>query len=192
MAKRDEKREMVLKEAMRLFSHKGYFGTGINEILSACQIPKGSFYYYFPDGKEQLAAEVLHYAYETMEVGIFTGIFSISDSDALAVFTGMLDRLISLFDREHIYQSLVITFMGLESVYISERVSRAAREVYEKWQDLYRQKLLSCGYTPENAERYSLTLFTLVHGALISCWLKQDTVDMQRMKAELPHILREK
>lgn len=189
MAKRDEKRELILKEAMRLFSHKGYFGTGINEVLVACQIPKGSFYYYFPEGKEQLAAEVLRYAYETMAEGIRAEIFTVSDKDAVAVFTKMLDRLISLFSREHIYQSLAITFMGLESVYISNGVSQAAREVYELWQGLYREKLLSCGYAPADAKRHSLTLFTLVHGALISCWLKQDTGDMQRMKAELPSIL---
>ena len=42
-----EKREMILEKASTLFSQKGYFGVGINEIVSACDIPKGSFYHYF-------------------------------------------------------------------------------------------------------------------------------------------------
>ena len=35
-----EKREMILEKASTLFSQKGYFGVGINEIVSACDIPK--------------------------------------------------------------------------------------------------------------------------------------------------------
>ncbi len=49
-----EKRELILKNASMLFSQKGYFGVGINEIVSACDIPKGSFYHYFPGGKISL------------------------------------------------------------------------------------------------------------------------------------------
>lgn len=189
MSKGEEKRTLILKTAVRLFSHKGYFGTGLTELLDGCAIPKGSFYYYFPGGKEQLAAEVLRYAYEEMEAAIEANIFSVSQ-DAVEVFTGMLDRLAALFSRSHIFQSLVITFMGLEAVYISDALSREARRVYEQWQSCYQRKLLDCGYGEEEAGRYSLVLFTLIHGALISCWIKQDAGDLQRMKGELPHILR--
>lgn len=189
MGKGDAKRELILKNAVRTFSHKGYFGTGLAELLADCQIPKGSFYYYFPNGKEQLAAEVLRYAYESMETRIEEDIFSFS-RDAVVVFTRMLDHLTALFNRNHIFQSLVITFMGLEAVYISEALSHEVRQIYQQWQDCYKRKLLDCGYNDDEAGRYSLVLFTLVHGALISCWIKQDTIDLQRMKRELPHVLR--
>lgn len=45
---------------MELFKRQGYHGTGLKEILNACQVPKGSFYNYF-ESKEQFAIEVLEY-----------------------------------------------------------------------------------------------------------------------------------
>ena len=188
MDRSTEKKTRILRAAAELFSHNGYSGTGIAEIVAACSIPKGSFYYYFPGGKEQLAAQVIRFAYDQMAEGIRAHIFSVSD-DALTVFRAMLERLASLFSREHRFESLVITFMGLESVYISEEVARQARQVYEEWQQLYRDKLMACGYSPALAERCSLVLFTLVHGALISCWIKQDAGDLLRMRDQLSDLL---
>ena len=188
MDRSTDKKTRILRAAAELFSHNGYSGTGIAEIVAACNIPKGSFYYYFPGGKEQLAAQVIRFAYDQMAEGIRTHIFSVSD-DALTVFRAMLERLASLFSREHHFESLVITFMGLESVYISEEVSFQARQVYEEWQQLYRDKLVSCGSSPDLAGQCSLVLFTLVHGALISCWIKQDSGDLLRMRDELPGLL---
>jgi TetR/AcrR family transcriptional regulator, lmrAB and yxaGH operons repressor len=48
-------REMLLRVAARLFRQKGYDGTGLNEILAASGLPKGSLYHHFPGGKRELA-----------------------------------------------------------------------------------------------------------------------------------------
>lgn len=52
-------REKVLATAERLFRKQGYTGTGLAQILKESGGPKGSFYFHFPGGKEQLAREVL-------------------------------------------------------------------------------------------------------------------------------------
>ena len=61
-----DKRMQILAEAQKLFAEKGYYGLGLSELLKRCGIPKGSFYYYFPDGKIQLIQEVLEYSYQHM------------------------------------------------------------------------------------------------------------------------------
>lgn len=61
-----EKRERILEEAEKLFSQKGYYGLSLSELLARCDIPKGSFYYYFPQGKIQLIQETLRYSYNKM------------------------------------------------------------------------------------------------------------------------------
>lgn len=59
--KRNEhNRETILEKGMELFNRRGYHGTGIKEILDACQVPKGSFYNYF-ESKEQFAVAVLNH-----------------------------------------------------------------------------------------------------------------------------------
>lgn len=186
-----DKKEMILENSAKIFAHKGYYGAGISEILKACEIPKGSFYHYFPDGKEQLAIEVLHYVYEKMVAGIEEDIFSTS-SDAVVVFSKMADLLTEIFNSTEIFESLVLTFIGLESIYISDDLSRESKAIYIKWQEFYKKKLIACGYSEEDASDYSLTIFTLIHGSLISCWIKQDTKDLQIMKNQLPKLLKPK
>ncbi|MDI1362653.1 TetR/AcrR family transcriptional regulator [Methylotenera sp.] len=40
-------RQHTLETAQRIISRKGYSAVGLNEILTAADVPKGSFYYYF-------------------------------------------------------------------------------------------------------------------------------------------------
>ena len=54
-------RKILLDQGVALLMQQGYHGTGLNEILSAVQVPKGSFYNYF-GSKENFSAEIIeHY-----------------------------------------------------------------------------------------------------------------------------------
>jgi TetR/AcrR family transcriptional regulator, transcriptional repressor for nem operon len=58
--KKQANKESLLSQGVQLLIQHGYHGTGLKEILDAVQIPKGSFYNYFPS-KESFAAEVIQY-----------------------------------------------------------------------------------------------------------------------------------
>ncbi|MDP1602980.1 MAG: TetR/AcrR family transcriptional regulator, partial [Legionella sp.] len=59
--KKEFNRESLLNEGVALFMGQGYHGTGLQEILDAVNVPKGSFYNYF-DSKEDFGANVIqHY-----------------------------------------------------------------------------------------------------------------------------------
>ena len=51
-------REKILTTAAFLFQKNGYHATGLNEIIKESSTPKGSLYYHFPDGKEEISCEV--------------------------------------------------------------------------------------------------------------------------------------
>jgi TetR/AcrR family transcriptional repressor of nem operon len=58
-------RQILIDCGAQAMLEKGYHGVGINEILSAAGVPKGSFYYYFKS-KEDLGVAIIHqYADET-------------------------------------------------------------------------------------------------------------------------------
>lgn len=50
-------REKLAWAAAKLFQEKGFHGVGLNEILAATDLPKGSLYHHFPNGKVDLALE---------------------------------------------------------------------------------------------------------------------------------------
>ncbi|MCT4663810.1 MAG: TetR/AcrR family transcriptional regulator [Flavobacteriales bacterium] len=48
------KKEILIQQAEELLLQKGYQQTGINELLSITKLSKGTLYYYFPKGKEEI------------------------------------------------------------------------------------------------------------------------------------------
>ena len=52
--------EDIINTGMELIRTKGYHNVGINEILKASNIPKGSFYNFF-ESKEDFARQVVAY-----------------------------------------------------------------------------------------------------------------------------------
>jgi len=59
VARTTDAREKAIETAERLFRVQGYAATGLNQIIEESGAPKGSFYFHFPCGKRELAAEVL-------------------------------------------------------------------------------------------------------------------------------------
>ena len=58
MAKGSDSKEKTLAAAARLFCRRGYHGTALQDVLAASGAPRGSLYFHFPGGKEEIA-EVL-------------------------------------------------------------------------------------------------------------------------------------
>ncbi len=59
MAKVSSAREDMLTAAVDLFGERGYEGVGIAELLARANAPRGSLYFHFPAGKEQIGVEVV-------------------------------------------------------------------------------------------------------------------------------------
>ncbi|MES2596349.1 MAG: TetR/AcrR family transcriptional regulator [Verrucomicrobiota bacterium] len=56
----NDTKERILDAAVGIVLEKGFSGVGINEILKAVNVPKGSFYHWFAS-KEQFGVELLKY-----------------------------------------------------------------------------------------------------------------------------------
>lgn len=54
-------REHILDIGGRIIHHKGYTATGLQEILTAAGVPKGSFYFYFKSKEDFGLALIDHY-----------------------------------------------------------------------------------------------------------------------------------
>ena len=52
-------RANILLTMARLIEKQGYHATGLTEIIRESGAPKGSLYYYFPEGKEQIGVEAI-------------------------------------------------------------------------------------------------------------------------------------
>ena len=91
-ANKQTNKESLLAQGVQLLMQQGYHGTGLKEILDAVQIPKGSFYNYFPS-KESFAAEVIQH-YIAPFIAQLNKHLNAPDTDALTAINNYFNELI--------------------------------------------------------------------------------------------------
>jgi TetR/AcrR family transcriptional repressor of nem operon len=95
--KKEFNRENLLNEGVTLLRGQGYHGTGLQEILDAVNIPKGSFYNYF-DSKEDFGAEVIQHYTDPFITRLTTHLES--DPDALGAIRRYFAELIEELEKD--------------------------------------------------------------------------------------------
>jgi len=90
-------RENLLNHGVALLMQQGYHGTGLQEILDAVRIPKGSFYNYF-GSKEHFAAETIAH-YITPYIEQLKQYLQDPDSDALTALQRYFDESIAELEK---------------------------------------------------------------------------------------------
>ena len=181
------KRETIIRTAMRLFSEKGYYGMGLAELLSLSDVPKGSFYYYFPNGKKQLLVETLDYCYNDMKAMWHRSLFPMES--IYDVFATMIDVLANEVNDHRYFDSLTMTMLSIESVYLDEEINQKCAQLYDDWKNEYTLQFEKRGYDHESATTKSQAVFSLIHGSMLSSWIKQDNTDLLDAKKALPMII---
>src|SRR5258708_22976478 len=58
MPRKTDSKERLVAASRRLFREHGYLGTGLSDVVTESAAPRGSIYFHFPGGKEELATEV--------------------------------------------------------------------------------------------------------------------------------------
>jgi TetR/AcrR family transcriptional repressor of lmrAB and yxaGH operons len=158
-------REQILQTTCDLLEKQGYHGTGLNEIVKESGAPKGSLYYYFPEGKEQITAEAVLQSGQVTSERIRTGLaMSSSASKAIHDFILLIAENV---ERSGFAAGGPLTAVAMETATQSERINQACREAYGMLQTAFREKLLETGFSASRAEELSTVVTASIEGGII-------------------------
>src|SRR3977135_2427127 len=59
MPRRTDSRARMIKAAFDLFRKRGYHATAFSDVVQESGAPRGSIYFHFPGGKQELAREAI-------------------------------------------------------------------------------------------------------------------------------------
>lgn len=159
----------IIQTAAELFHSQGYHHTGINEILSASNVPKGSFYFHFKS-KEELLISVIDYHVDAF-VNTANPILQNPSSPPLerlrVFFTSRRDHYTGLGFRK----GCPVGNIALELSDCSEPVRQKLSEAYDKVRipirDCISESILR-GEIRGDADDLSLTIINLWEGTLMN------------------------
>ncbi len=180
-------RDHIVTAAARLFETQGYAATGINQILRASGAPKGSLYYYFPGGKDELAVEAVQHVGLRVNAAIRAALDGAEDpGQAICAYTrGLAEAL-----RDSSYERAgSIAAVALETAGSNPRLQGACSAVYRQWQDAFRERLSHGGYAAGSAERLAGFVVSSIEGALLLCRLRRSTAPIEDVAEDLELLL---
>ncbi|TVT57842.1 TetR/AcrR family transcriptional regulator [Amycolatopsis rhizosphaerae] len=183
MARRTDTRQRMLETAADLFHQQGYHATGLNQLVSAGGAPKGSLYFHFPGGKEQLAAEAVTVAAERLNERLKTLLAEAPDPGTAIerVVTALAEGLAaSGFQR-----GCPIALVAMDAGATSEPIRGASCGGYASWQQTIAEYLEDRGTEAAQAEALSVIALSAIEGALLLARLNRDLAPLHTVGAHL-------
>lgn len=165
MKKGQAARSKLTSTAAALFMRQGYHGTGLAQILSESGAPKGSLYFHFPGGKEELALAAVERAGDRFGVAI-EQVLSANPvpSDALQTLADMLGRWM---EKSNFVEGCPITTVCLELAPQSKSLTSATSAIFASWQNYWTAHLIQAGFPDSSAVGYATTIVAAFEGAFI-------------------------
>jgi TetR/AcrR family transcriptional regulator, lmrAB and yxaGH operons repressor len=158
-------RERVLESAAQLFQCQGYAATGINQIIAASGQPRGSLYFHFPGGKQEIAVEAAKQS-SGMILVLIDAVFADSPTPVSAlrtICTAFADQLRATdYEQGCPLTPLATSITGQDGV-LQDVCARA----YDSWRDRLRAGLEGYGVSAAAAGSLASLLLSAIEGAIL-------------------------
>jgi AcrR family transcriptional regulator len=165
MPKRSDSKERMIAAARRLFREYGYLGTALSDVVTESAAPRGSIYFHFPGGKEELAGEVtlLHAGDHIAHINRAAAATSTA-GQLIEVFIGRIrDELIASNYREGCAMAPLV----IESMPASDQLSDTTRRGFQDMIATLAARLTEKNVPASRATQLATQAWTSVEGALI-------------------------
>lgn len=179
-------RERLLDEATALFRAKGYSATGIDEIVRACGVTKGSLYHHFPT-KEALALAAMERVEAHFEAVVFAPVTRAERPGAAEL--AAMNAAVETFFTAH-PDGCLLANLSLEIGGASEAFRAAIHRFFEAWRAAYRV-VFATGRTEAEADALATDALAAVHGCVLLHRLGDDLSALRRLHRRLLDDVRE-
>jgi TetR/AcrR family transcriptional repressor of lmrAB and yxaGH operons len=165
MAKATDSKGKTLAAAIKLFRQQGFHGTALHDILAAGGSPRGSLYFHFPGGKEEIGEAALTLAAEAVRRAIAQ--VGETAENAEAFVTRIARGMAAELERSDFKDGCPIATTALETAAQSEVLGAAARTAFKAWEHEIGRGLLRFGMSADDAELAATLVLSQLEGALL-------------------------
>lgn len=183
MAKATDSKGKTLAAAVKLFRQQGFHGTALHDILAAGGSPRGSLYFHFPGGKEEIGEAALTIAGEAVRQGIARAAEASENLEAF--LTRVVRAMAADLEKSDYKEGCPIATTALETSAQSEVLGNATRTAFKKWENEIKRGLERFGMTSENADQAATTVLSQLEGALLLARTYRSLEPLQRAEQAL-------
>ena len=183
MVRRTDTRQRMLDTAADLFQTQGYHATGLTQLTTAGGAPKGSLYFHFPGGKEQLAAEAVRLSGE--RTGAILEAILRDAPDAPTAVTRAIDALASFLTQSDFQRGCPLATVALDAAAASEPIREACADGYSSWHTIFADYFAAQGLPAERADELATVVLAAIEGGLLLARTRRDLAPLRAVATHL-------
>jgi len=155
--------ERMVQSAVKLLAEHGFQATTFSSVLEDACAPRGSIYYHFPEGKDQLIAAAIDLAGDRA-IALTDSFRGLSAVETVEAFAGLWRAVLLRSEFRAGCAVLAVTV----SADVPELIARAAA-VFRSWRECLGQVLEASGIEAGQARAFALTIIAACEGATVMC-----------------------
>jgi TetR/AcrR family transcriptional repressor of lmrAB and yxaGH operons len=188
MAKARDSKGKTVAAATRLFRQQGYHGTALHDILADAGSPRGSLYFHFPKGKEEIGGSALTLAGEAVRQVIAKA--AETSENAEMFLTGVIRGMAADLEKSNYREGCPIATTALETAAQSEVLGAAARNAFQKWELEIKRGLFRFGMPAGDADVAATLVLSQLEGALLLARTCRSLEPLYRAEQAMKYFLR--
>lgn len=162
---------------------QGYYATSLAQIIEESGAPKGSMYYHFPGGKEQIAIECVRESTNVVVKRLSE--LDASDTPPGQAIQTFLNRMADNLEQVDFSTGSPLALVSAETALTNEPLSAVCKESFARIQAEFSRLLRQGGMDPIGAEQHSGIILAAIQGGLLLSRTNRETSVLRQVAAHL-------
>ncbi|MBZ9986379.1 TetR/AcrR family transcriptional regulator [Mesorhizobium sp. BH1-1-5] len=176
-------RTRMIEATALLIRQRGYHGTSLNDILSASGAPRGSLYFHFPGGKDQLVIEVTRAS--VADVTERLGAALSEESDPAVAVHHIYQSVARMLEENEFSLGCPVAPVVLDAPNDVPDLVEICRSAFEQWIGLLRQAFVRAGVPERRAQALALLVESSLEGLMVIARATRDRTPVSTVADEV-------
>lgn len=178
-------RQRMVEAAQELVSMRG-FGVTMLDVVARAKAPRGSIYYYFPEGKEQVFREAVQKAGAELEVLVAAK--SRRHADIGDLLTSLVNHHLRRLVASGYDEGCPLVAMTASSDLDSTELRDVVQAAFSGWTSAISAELHARGVDAASSDRLASVFVSAVEGAIVRSRAHRDPTPLEQVKELVPVI----
>ena len=182
-------RERMVRSAAQLIRRKGVSGTGMREIVTEADAPRGSLQHYFPGGKEEIVSDALLWSGDVMARRTRRCLVGLKSRTPSALLASIVDIWRRELTEEQFSAGCPLVAAAVDTAATSEQLRQVLRRAFDGWLEPLSESLVDLGVPLERADNLAIVVIAALEGAIILARIRRDLTPLDALIRELGPLL---
>jgi TetR/AcrR family transcriptional regulator, lmrAB and yxaGH operons repressor len=185
-AKRGDTRTKMLISAAQVMRERGAAGVTIDEVLSRSGAPRGSVYYHFPDGRNQILAEALRYAGDAITADIDAA----AGRGAMVLLRQFVEFWEGVLAESDFNAGCPVVAAAIGCPDDEVQLTADAGRIFAHWRMALARAFAADGFPDSDADSLAVMAIAALEGAVVLCRSTRSADPLHKVDDQLEFLIK--